>query len=149
MDKYIPIGEVVGIYFQDKKGGPNRLIEQGYFKKDKGLVCDIHFGHSRRQVSLFTVEGKKEIQSLDTKGLCTERFHENIRVKDLDLDKLKVGVMIKIGETIHEVTEIGKRCFPECEIIKRGNTCSLSKQVFFTRVIKDGQVNIHDKILVI
>ena len=137
-------GEVVASYLQDNKENPNQLIKEGYFEKDLGLVGDIHSKGEKRQVSIFTEEGREKILSSDLKGLCTERFHENIRVKNLNMDMLKLGSEIVIGETIQEISEIGKSCFPECNLIKEGKTCPLSKEVVFTRVIKEGNIKIGD-----
>lgn len=144
MNKYNSVGEVVAIYIQNKKGDPYRLMKEGIFEKDKGLLGDVHSTGGRRQVSIFSTEGRKEILSLNIKGLCAKRFHENIRVKNLDTSNLTIGSKIVIGETIQEITEIGKRCFPECKIVKEGKNCALSTQVIFTKVIKGGKVKIGD-----
>lgn len=144
MERYSTIGKVVAIYIQDKKKGPRQLIEEGFFKKDLGLVGDIHSKGGNRQVSIFTEEGRNNIISSDIKGLCTERFHENITVKNLNLDKIKLGSRIIIGNTIQEVTEIGKNCFSQCNIIKEGKTCPLSREVIFTKIIKEGSIKIGD-----
>lgn len=144
MDKNNSIGEVVAIYIQDRKGKPYRPIPQGIFEKDKGLLGDIHSTGGSRQVSIFSTEGREEILSLNTKGLCAKKFHENIRVKNLDISNLTIGSKIFIGETIQEITEIGKRCFPECNIVKEGKTCALSTQVIFTKVVKGGKIKTGD-----
>ncbi|NLJ98425.1 MAG: sigma 54-interacting transcriptional regulator [Tissierellia bacterium] len=65
-------------------------------------------------------------------------------VKDLNLNKLKVGSTIIIGDTIQEITEIGKSCFPECNIIKKGEICPLASEALFTRVKKGGNIKIGD-----
>ena len=144
MNKYNSVGEVVAIYIQTRKRGSYELIPEGIFEKDKGLLGDVHSTGGRRQVSIFSTEGRKEILSLNIKGLCAKRFHENIRVKNLDTSNLTIGSKIVIGETIQEITEIGKRCFPECKIVKEGKNCALSTQVIFTKVIKGGKVKIGD-----
>ena len=144
MNKYNSVGEVVAIYIQTRKRGSYELIPEGIFEKDKGLLGDVHSTGGRRQVSIFSTEGRKEILSLNIKGLCAKKFHENIRVKNLDTDNLTIGSKIVIGETIQEITEIGKRCFPECKIVKEGKTCALSTQVVFTKVIKGGKIRIGD-----
>lgn len=145
----ISIGEVTAIYIQHKKEESNKLIEEGFIEKGKGLKGDIHSNNGSRQVCIFTAEGWDEILLSYTEGLCINRFHENIRIKNLELYRLKVGHNIKIGESVQEVTQIGKRCFPECEIVKKGKTCPLSKQVIFTRVLESGRVRIGDEIFLI
>jgi PAS domain S-box-containing protein len=144
MNKHSIIGEVSAIYLQDNKESPKRLIKEGYFEKDLGLVGDIHSKGGKRQVSMFTEEGREKILLSNIKGLCTGRFHENIRVKNLNMDMLKLGSKIIIGETIQEISEIGKSCFPECNLVKEGKICPLSKEVIFTKVIKEGNIKIGD-----
>lgn len=146
MRRYTTIGEVVGIYIQTEEDESIRLVEEGYFKEDLGLVGDIHSKGGSRQVSIFTEEGWDEIKSLEVKGLCTNRYHENIRVKNLNLDHIVPGSTIRIGETIHEVTEVGKSCFPQCNIIKGGGTCPLHQNAIFTKILKGGKINIGDKV---
>lgn len=146
MDKYIPIGEVVALYIKENKSKANRTILEGFFQKDKGLRGDVHSKGGNRQISIFTLEGREEILSSNLKGLCTQRFYENIRVKNLNLEKLTIGSKLKIGETLQEVTEIGKGCFPECNIIKDGITCPLSKQVLFTKVLREGKIKVGDPV---
>ncbi|HFL3828564.1 TPA: sigma 54-interacting transcriptional regulator, partial [Clostridioides difficile] len=41
-------------------------------------------------------------------------------------------------------TEIGKNCFSQCNIIKEGKTCPLSREVIFTKIIKEGSIKIGD-----
>ena len=137
MGKYITIGEIVGIYIEEERGA-RTLIEEGYFKEGLGLIGDIHSKGGSRQVSIFTEEGWDEIKSSEVKGLCTNRFHENISVKSLNLEYAIPGNTIRIGKTLHEITEVGKACFPECNIIKNGKTCPLHREVIFTKVLKGG-----------
>lgn len=145
MGEYITIGEIVGIYIEEERGA-RTLIEEGYFKEGLGLIGDIHSKGGSRQVSIFTEEGWDEIKSSEVKGLCTNRFNENIRVKSLNLEYAIPGNTIRIGKTLHEITEVGKACFPECNIIKNGKTCPLHREVIFTKVLKGGNIYIGDKL---
>lgn len=144
MDIHDPVGEVVGIYIKTEKNKPWELIQEGYFKESFGLIGDIHSKEGDRQVSILSEKARNKLSSTEFMGLCTERFHENIMVKDLNLNKLKVGSTIIIGDTIQEITEIGKSCFPECNIIKKGEICPLASEALFTRVKKGGNIKIGD-----
>lgn len=144
MDIHDPVGEVVGIYIKTEKNKPWELIQEGYFKEGFGLIGDIHSKEGDRQVSILSEKARNKLSSTEFMGLCTERFHENIMVKDLNLNKLKVGSKIIIGDTIQEITEIGKSCFPECNIIKKGEICPLASEALFTRVKKGGNIKIGD-----
>ncbi len=144
MDIHDLVGEVVGIYIKTEKNKPWELIQEGYFKEGFGLIGDIHSKEGDRQVSILSEKARNKLSSTEFMGLCTERFHENIMVKDLNLNKLKVGSTIIIGDTIQEITEIGKSCFPECNIIKKGEICPLASEALFTRVKKGGNIKIGD-----
>lgn len=146
MGRYEIIGEVVGIYIKESKEIPRKPIKEGYFEKDLGLLGDIYSKGGNRQIAIFTEEGWEEILNLGMEGLCIGKFHENIKIRNLKFDNLDIGSIIKIGETIQEITEIGKKCFPECNIIKKSEACILSKKVIFTKVIKSGNITIGDKI---
>ena len=140
------VGKVEGIYYKYREG-IIRPIEKGYFKEHKGLIEDIRSHKENRQVSFFTVEGWDEIRSSGRIGLCTKKFHEDIRIRNLDVNDIRVGSLIKIGDAIFQITVIGKRCFPECGIVKEGLSCPLSKEVMFAAVIKSGSVKVGDSLL--
>jgi MOSC domain-containing protein YiiM len=139
-------GEIVGIYIQKEKGQKPELVGKAYLKEELGLTRDIHSGGGERQVSIFTEEGWNEIKDKELKGLCINKFHENIRVKNVDINNISQGSTVLIGETLHQITEIGKSCFPECNLIKQGKTCPLHQGVIFTKVLKGGEIKIGDKI---
>ncbi len=139
-------GEVVGIYIKKEKGQKPELVEKAYLKEGLGLIEDIHSIGGERQVSIFTEEGWNEIQDKELKGLCINKFHENIRVRNLDINNISQGSTVLIGETLHQITEIGKNCFLECNLIKQGKTCPLHQSVIFTKVLKGGEIKIGDKI---
>ncbi|HHV27044.1 MAG TPA: MOSC domain-containing protein [Tissierellia bacterium] len=142
-------GEVVAIYIKNKRGEQEKLTQGGNFKTGHGLIGDIHSKGGNNQVSIFTLEGREKNSSLAHKGLCMERFYENITIKNIDVSRLYIGLRLIIGETIHEITQIGKKCFPECKLIRSGEVCSLAKEVIFTKIIKSGKIKIGDNIIII
>ncbi|HHV37982.1 MAG TPA: MOSC domain-containing protein [Tepidimicrobium sp.] len=146
MDRNGSIGEVVGIYIKKDKDKPWKAIHGGYFEANFGLIGNIHSGKGNRQVSILTEQARKKLESLKFKGICTQRFYENIRIRGLDLGKLKVSSRIIIGESIQEVTEIGKLCFPECNIIRKNKVCPLIEGVLFTKVEKGGKIAVGDPV---
>lgn len=142
-------GVVDEIFISTKKGASRERIEEGIFKTGFGLVGDVNSGKTDRHVVILGTENRERIDKKGKKGLCVNRFHETIRVKNVELYKLAVGTKIMIGETIHEISYIGKRCFDECELVRKGNKCLLSSQVVFTKVINGGIIRIGDSIQVL
>ena len=143
------IGLVDSIFISTKKGGPRKEIEEGLFKTEFGLVGDVNSGKVDRQVVLLDLESLEQIEKLKEEGLCINRFHETIRTKNIELYKLRVGTKLMIGETIHEIRYIGKRCFDECQLVKKENKCLLSSQVVFTKIINGGVIRVGDIIKVL
>jgi MOSC domain-containing protein YiiM len=65
------------------------------------------------------------------------------------LKNLPIGAQLKIGETIHEVTQIGKECHHGCEIRQIVGDCVMPREGIFTKVIRSGILHINDSIEVI
>ena len=142
-------GKVVAVNISEKKGVPKKTIEQGEFKIDHGLVGDAHAGNWHRQVSLLGIESINKMKALGIEGLCTGKFAENLTTEGLELWKLPVGTKLKIGDTLHEVTQIGKECHTKCAIFHQVGNCVMPTEGIFTKVLKDGIIKAGDEIEII
>lgn len=142
-------GTVLAINISEKKGVIKTPIEVGIFKEDHGLVGDAHAGNWHRQVSLLGDESIDKIRAMGIEGLCTGKFAENITTKDIVLYELPVGTKLKIGDTIQEVTQIGKKCHAGCAIKSQVGDCVMPREGIFTKIIKGGEVRPGDTIEVI
>ncbi len=80
---------------------------------------DAHAGKWHRQVSLLGIESFKKVEELGIEGLNHGDFAENITTEGIILYELPIGTRLKIGETIQEVTQIGKECHVGCAISKK------------------------------
>lgn len=138
--------QVISLFVKRKKGENIIRIEEACLKKDCGLIEDVNGVGGDRQVSIATDKVRKYIKKGDSEGICNHRFYENITIEGLDIEKLYVGQRIIIGETIQEITSIGKNCFPECNLLISNNPCPLSEEVLFTKVIEGGSIKIGDKV---
>lgn len=141
--------KVVAINISEKKGVPKKAIAEGVFKVDHGLVGDAHAGNWHRQVSLLGIESINKMKALGIEGLCTGKFAENITTEGIELWKLPVGTKLQIGETIHEVTQIGKECHVKCAIFQQIGSCIMPTEGIFTKVLKEGTIRPGDIISVI
>lgn len=139
-------GKVIAINISEKKGVPKKTIEEGFFKVDHGLVGDAHAGNWHRQVSLLGIESINKMKALGIEGLCTGKFAENITTEGIELWKLPVGTKLQIGETIQEVTQIGKECHVKCAIFQQIGSCIMPTEGIFTKVLKEGIIRPGDKI---
>lgn len=141
-------GEVIAINISEKKGVPKNSIESGHFIKEHGLEGDAHAGKWHRQVSLLADESVEKMRALGSKGLCAGKFAENLTTRGLELWKLPIGTKLKIGDSLHEVTQIGKECHDGCAIKQAVGQCIMPTQGIFTRVLESGEIKVGDQIII-
>lgn len=139
-------GVVKAINISEKKGVPKTTIPKAKFIEDFGIEGDAHAGKWHRQVSLLGEESIDKIRMKGFEGLCSGRFAENLTTEGIILYELPVGTQLRIGETIHEVTQIGKECHNGCAIKQKVGDCVMPREGIFTRVIRGGEVKTGDVI---
>lgn len=143
------IGKVIEINRSEKKGVIKEPIGEGKFVENFGLEKDAHGGNWHRQVSLLGIESFRKMEALGIEGLKYGMFAENITTEGIILYELPVGTKLKIGETVQEVTQIGKECHSGCEIAQKVGKCIMPKEGIFTKIIKGGTVKVGDIIEVL
>ncbi|NCA91644.1 MOSC domain-containing protein [bacterium] len=143
------MAKVVAVNISEKKGVVKHPIPVGNFLEDYGLEGDAHAGGGIRQVSLLGRESYNKYSERVIKGLCDGKFAENITTEGIILYELPIGTRLKIGETVQEVTKIGKECHAGCEIQKLVGSCIMPKEGIFTKIIKGGIVKSGDTIEII
>ncbi len=142
-------GKVVSINISTKKGVVKDPVEQANFKVNHGIESDAHAGEWHRQVSLLAIESVDKIRGRGV-DLTNGIFAENITTSGIDLCSLPVGTKLQIGESIQEVTQIGKECHNGgCAIKSAVGDCVMPREGIFTKVIKDGLVKTGDEIKII
>ncbi len=142
------MGKVVSINRSDKKGVVKIPQTEGIFIEDFGLENDAHGGKWHRQVSLLAEESI-EIMRENIPTLHDGDFAENITTEGIVLYELPVGTQLAIGETIQEVTQIGKECHTGCAIKQSVGKCIMPTQGIFTKIIRGGRVKVGDSIEVL
>ena len=142
-------GRVLSINISDQKGVVKTPIEEGVFLENFGLEDDAHSGPWHRQVSLLGIESFQKMEAQGVENLVVGIFAENLTPEGLILYELPVGTRMWIGETLHEVTQIGKECHTGCEIAQKVGKCIMPKEGIFTRVLQRGLIRVGDKIQVI
>lgn len=142
-------GKVISVNTSKEKGVVKTPIDEGVFLEDMGLEGDAHAGKWHRQVSLLALESFQKMQDEGVEGLVPGIFAENITTEGIELFTLPIGTRLKIGETIQEVSQIGKKCHSGCEISKKVGKCVMPKEGIFTKIIKPGTIKGGDSIEVI
>ncbi len=143
------MAKVISINTSKEKGIPKDPLQQGVFVENFGLEGDSHGGDWHRQVSLLGQESIDKIKALGIKDLQPGRFAENITTEGILLYELPIGTKLKIGDTLQEVTQIGKECHTRCAIYHTVGDCVMPKEGIFTKVLKGGLVKVGDSIEII
>ncbi|MDF2506031.1 MULTISPECIES: MOSC domain-containing protein [Clostridium] len=143
------MAKVISINISDKKGVIKTPIDRGIFIEEHGLKDDAHAGKWHRQVSLLAQESINKMIEMGVTGLVPGKFAENITTEGIILHELPVGTKLKIGDTIHEVTQIGKECHTGCAIKNQVGKCIMPTEGIFTRVLKGGDIKPGDTIDII
>ncbi|MCB6568419.1 MOSC domain-containing protein [Eubacterium limosum] len=142
-------GKVIAINRSEKKGVMKTPVGKGVFIENFGLEGDAHGGNWHRQVSLLGQESIDKMVALGAGELTPGNFAENITTEGITVYELPVGTRLKIGETLQEVTQIGKECHKGCEIAKKVGDCVMPREGIFTIILKGGVVKPGDTIEVL
>lgn len=140
--------KVVAVCISENKGERKKPVASVELRENHGIVGDAHAGEWHRQVSLLAAESIEKMRKM---GLDVDSgdFAENITTEGIDLPALPVGTRMTVGETLLEVTQIGKECHTRCAIYHQAGDCVMPREGIFARVITGGVVKPGDPISVI
>ena len=138
------MGKILALCISEKKGTLKTEINEANFIEDFGIETDAHAGKWHRQVSLLEFN---KIDEFRKKGANVDfgAFGENIVLEGIELHTLPIGQLIKIGDVLLEVTQIGKKCHDKCQIYYQVGECIMPKNGIFTKVLKGGKVKVGDE----
>lgn len=140
------VGEVLDVNISKEKGVIKTPVEVGNLIENFGLEGDAHGGNWHRQISLLAVESIDKMKAMGLPDLKDGDFAENITTKGLVLHEIPVGTKFKIGDTLLEVTQIGKKCHKGCAIKQKVGSCIMPTEGIFAKVLKGGPIKKGDKI---
>lgn len=131
--------KILSINISQKKGEQKIPVSHALLKKNHGIVGDAHAGKWHRQISLLANE---EIETMREKGISLEfgDFAENITTEGIILHNLPIGTRLILGETLLEITQIGKECHLGCAIYQAVGDCVMPRKGVFARVLKGGEI---------
>lgn len=141
-------GKVVAVCISEQKGERKKPVSEVSIRENHGIVGDAHAGDWHRQISLLAMESIKKMQD---KGLnvTTGDFAENITTEGIDLPSLPIGTRLVIGETLNEVTQIGKECHTRCAIYQQAGDCVMPREGIFVKVLRGGMIRTNDTIEIV
>ena len=137
-------GTIKAISVSKERGTQKYNVPETEMRADLGIVGDAHAGDWHRQVSLLAMES---VNKMVAKGarVSPGDFAENITTLGVVLHELPVGTRLFIGDTELEVTQIGKKCHADCEILKLVGDCIMPRRGIFAKVRKGGTIT-HESI---
>jgi MOSC domain-containing protein YiiM len=141
-------GRVIAVCISEKKGERKKPVCEVLVRENYGIVDDAHAGDWHRQISLLAMESIKKMQA---KGLdvTTGDFAENITTEGIDLPSLPIGTRLAIGDTLTEVTQIGKECHTRCAIYHQAGDCVMPREGIFVKVLRGGTIKGNDTIEIV
>lgn len=143
------MAKVLSINTSEKKGVIKNSVGEANFLEGKGIEGDAHCGlDDIKQVSLLANESVNKMRAMGLE-LIAGAFAENITTEGIELKTLPIGTRLQIGDTIQEVSRIGKECHTGCAIKQQTGTCVMPTEGIFTKVIKGGIVKPGDEIIFI
>ena len=141
------MGKVIAVCTSERRGIQKTDVGGGYFSKDWGIDGDAHAGHWHRQVSLLSAD---KIDAFNQKGagVIPGAFGENLVVEGFDFRALPVGTLLRCGDVLLEMTQIGKECHSHCEIYKKMGDCIMPREGVFARVLEPGEIRVGDEMTI-
>ena len=141
------MGKVIAVCTSDRKGIQKNDVQSAYFEKDWGLQNDAHAGKWHRQVSLLSAD---KIEAFKARGadVTPGAFGENLVVEGFDFRALPVGTLLRCGDVLLEMTQIGKECHTHCAIYHKMGECIMPKEGVFARVLESGTISVGDEMVI-
>ena len=143
------MGKVVSVNISEKKGTIKHPVEQIELKKGFGIEGDAHAGDWHRQVSLLDLSSFDKMHNNASVELKPGIFAENITTEGVDLWHLPVGTRLEIGDTLLEITQIGKECHRHCQVFRQVGDCVMPREGIFAKVITEGMIKAGQSIKII
>jgi MOSC domain-containing protein YiiM len=139
---------VTAVCTSEKKGVQKHAVPEILVKKNHGIEGDAHAGDWHRQISLLGEESVDKLRA-HFPNLPAGAFAENILTKGITLYELPIGTKLRIGETLLEVTQIGKECHTNCAIKIVTGDCVMPREGIFVIVLEEGKIKAGDTIEVL
>ena len=140
------MARVEAVCISENKGERKKPVESVELRENHGIVGDAHAGDWYRQVSLLAQESIDKMIALGL-DVSAGDFAENITTSGIDLVSLPIGSRLQAGDTLLEVTQIGKECHTRCAIFSQAGDCVMPKEGIFARVITGGTIKPGDVIV--
>ena len=141
------MAKVRAVCISERKGIRKHAVPEIAVRKEHGIVGDAHAGNWHRQISLLAKESIDRMRAMGL-SLTDGAFAENIVTEGIELKTLPVGTLLRVGETLLRVTQIGKECHNDCAIKAATGTCVMPTDGIFAVVVEEGTIRPGDGITI-
>ena len=133
-------GVIKAVCLSEAKGTEKRPVASVTLIANHGLSGDAHAGNWHRQVSLLSAD---KVDEFNVRGGKAEigAFGENILVSGIDFKSLPVGSILRAGEVVLKMSQIGKECHSHCQIFHRVGDCIMPREGVFATVEHGGELH--------
>ena len=142
------MASVVAVCISEKKGTMKHPVDHIDVRMHHGIVGDAHAGDWHRQISLLAQESVDKMKAVFP-DIPIGAFAENILTEGIIVHSLPIGTKLAVGETLLEVTQIGKECHADCAIRKQVGDCVMPREGVFAIVLKEGAIRSGDAITIV
>lgn len=133
-------GIIKAVCLSEAKGTEKRPVASVTLIANHGLSGDAHAGNWHRQVSLLSADKVVEFNARGGKAEIGA-FGENILVSGIDFKRLPVGSILRAGEVVLKMSQIGKECHSHCQIFHRVGDCIMPREGVFATVEHGGELH--------
>ena len=140
------MGKVHAVCISTIRGIAKQAVPEGKFVVNWGIEGDAHAEHWHRQVSLLGLEC---IEAFRRRGGNVEfgAFGENLVVDGFHFSSLPVGTLLRCGDVLLEITQIGKECHNHCAVYEAVGDCIMPREGVFARVLEGGIIRPGDRMV--
>lgn len=141
------MGKILAICISKQRGVQKKPINEAKVIADWGIEHDAHGGDWHRQVSLLSAD---KIEDFRKNGVRVGygAFGENLVVSGIDFAKLSVGTLLRAGEVLLEMTQIGKECHAHCAVYHQVGDCIMPREGVFAKVLTGGVLHPGDELVI-
>jgi len=142
-------GIVKSVNISPKKGMRKAPAKEGFITlvADFGVAEDAHAGDWHRQVS-FLAEESIHVAREHGLDVWYGDFAENVTTSGINIKEMPLGTLVRVGEALVEVSQIGKVCHTRCAIYYLAGDCIFPREGIFGWVVEPGKVSVGDEIRV-
>lgn len=134
------------INLSEKKGTVKAPVEQAELSRG-GLTGDAHRTPGSREVSLLAADSVRRFGGENNLTLGWGDFAENLTIGGGALSAVAILDRFEIGDSLLEVTQIGKQCHgTQCAIFQQAGSCIMPREGLFCRVLKGGEIRRGDAV---